>query len=395
LSRFCPCWLSPSRQAFILEAAATLAEMTGTIKVGEFFGIPVRLHYTWFVALVLVMLALAVYFWGMYSIWHNLAFGAAASVLFFVSMCLRELVCLVTASRLHVPVRGITLFVFAGMPRIADEDFKPLPELGLAIVAVLANLAIAGLFYAIYGALINAGALAAAELMQWLFYFNVMAALFNLLPAPPLAAGRALQAILRLALRNHSRAARITTLLGRSIAILLVVTGIAILFVSRDIFAGIAIAVAGWFLENAASASRRQALVRDAFRGITAHDMMTEDYTPIKQQLTFGLVRDYIINSGQNCFFVIEDGKLEGIVTLTDILIPQKRWNSTKISDIMTPAKKLKTAPPSEPAVNLLELMDDYGINQVPIIRGETPIGMVTRERLLRFLKARAVLRAF
>ncbi len=369
--------------------------MAGTIKLGELFGIPVRLHYTWLVALVLVSIALALYFWGVHSAWHNLASGAAASVLFFFSMCLREIACVFAARKLGMPVRGITLFVFAGMPRIAEQDSKPLPELALAAVGFLANLAIAGVFYALYGMLINLGSLSLADLMQWLFYFNIMVALFNLLPAPPLAMGIALQAVLQLALGDLSRAARIATLLGRSIAIMLILTGITVLVASRDLFAGTAIAVSGWFLENAASASRRQALVRHALHGITAHNLMTEDYTPLKQQLTFGLVRDYIINSGQNCFFVIEDGKLEGIVTLTDILIPPKRWNSTRISDIMTPARKLKTAPPSEPAVNLLELMDDFGIGQVPVVRGRMPLGMVTRERLLRFLKARAILRAF
>ncbi len=369
--------------------------MAGTVKLGELFGIPVRLHYTWLVALVLVTIALALYFWGIHSVWHNLASGAAASVLFFLCMCLREAACISTATRLRMPVKGVTLFVFAGMPRIAEQDSKPLPQLALAAVGFLANLALAGLFYALYGALINAGSLSPAELMQWLFYFNVMVALFNLLPAPPLAGGIALQAVLQLALKDRGRAARTATLLGRIIAIMLVVTGIAVLFASRDIFAGVAIVTSGWFLENAASASRRQALVRDALRGITARDLMTEDYTPLKQQLTFGLVRDYIVNSGQNCFFVIEDGRLEGIVTLSDILIPPKRWNSARISDIMTPARKLKTASPAEPAVNLLELMDDSGINQVPVVERETPIGMVTRERLLRFLKARAILRAF
>jgi CBS domain-containing protein len=153
-------------------------------------------------------------------------------------------------------------------------------------------------------------------------------------------------------------------------------------------------AVFGWFLEDAATTGRRRALVRDALRGIIAHDMMTDDYTPIKQQLTFGLVREYIINSGQHCFVVIEDNKLQGIVTLSDIQIPQKRWDSTRISDVMTPAKRLKTAQPHQPAVDLLEQMDDYDIDQIPVVQEDRLVGMVTRERLLRFLKARAVLKA-
>jgi predicted transcriptional regulator len=122
--------------------------------------------------------------------------------------------------------------------------------------------------------------------------------------------------------------------------------------------------------------------------------MMTQDYTPIKQQLTFGLVREYIINSGQNCFVVIENGKLNGIVTLGDIQMPEKRWETARISDIMTPAERLKTAQLDQPAVDLLEQMDDYDIDQIPVLQEDKVLGMVTRERLLRFLKARAVLKA-
>jgi CBS domain-containing protein len=122
--------------------------------------------------------------------------------------------------------------------------------------------------------------------------------------------------------------------------------------------------------------------------------MMIDAYTPIRQQLTFGVVREYIINSGQHCFLVVEDGKPQGIVTLGDIQIPAKRWDSTRISDIMTPARKLKTTQPNQPAVDLLEQMEDYDIEQIPVVQEDKLVGMVTRERLLRFLKARAVLRA-
>ena len=68
--------------------------------------------------------------------------------------------------------------------------------------------------------------------------------------------------------------------------------------------------------------------------------------------------------------------------------------NSTRISDIMTPAKRLKTAQPDQPAVDLLEQMDDYDIDQILVVQEDKLVGMVARERLIRFLKARAVLKA-
>jgi Zn-dependent protease len=364
------------------------------INLGEVFGIPVRLHYTWLPAIVLIVIALAQQFHGFYPLWLNIIHGIVASLLFLASICARELAhCFVAINR-GMPVRSVTLYVFGGAPRISEQDTRPIPELLVAIAGPVSSLIIAGIFYALSYALAGAATPMPAEFMQWLFFFNIMIALFNLIPAFPLDGGRGLRAILQLTMRDYSRATRIATLTGRVIGFLLIATGILAVILPGNWFAGVATAVFGWFLEDAATTSRRRVLVRDALRGMTANDMMTQDYTPIKQQISFGLVREYIINSGQQCFVVIEDGKLNGIVTLGDIQIPEKRWDSTRISDIMTPAKRLKTAQPHQSAVDLLEQMDDYDIDQIPVVQEDRLVGMVTRERLLRFLKARAVLRA-
>jgi Zn-dependent protease/CBS domain-containing protein len=368
--------------------------MSPGINIGEVFQTRVRLHYTWLPALLLIVIALAQQFRGFYPLWLNIINGIVASLVFLASICARELAQSFIAINRGMPVKSITVYVFGGVPRIAEQDTRPVPEILVAITGPVASLVIAGIFYALSYALAGAETTMPAEFMQWLFYFNIMIALFNIIPAFPLDGGRGLRAILQLALRNHSQATRIVTLTGQVIGLLLIIGGVVAVILPGNWFAGIATVAFGWFLEDAAITSRRQALVRDALRGMTAQDMMTTEYTPIKQQLTFELVREYIINSGQHCFVVIEDGKLQGIVTLGDIQIPEKRWGSTRISDIMTPANKLKTSQPDQPAVDLLEQMDDYDIDQIPVVQEYKLVGMVTRERLLRFLKARAVLKA-
>lgn len=364
------------------------------INLGEFFGVPVRLHYTWFVALPLIALALVVYFHGIYPLWLNVVHGVVAGLLYLGSVCLRELAHSFVAINRGMPVRSVTLYVFGGVPRINEQDTRPIPELLVAVAGPLSSLIIAGVFFALRSLLAGLEIPMAAEFMQWLFFFNIVMALFNLIPAFPLDGGRGLRAILLMALNDYCRATRIAALTGRVIGFLLIALGIFMFVSGGGWLASTVTLVFGWFLEEAARVSYRQALVHGALQGIVAYDMMTQEYTPVKQQLTFGVVREYIINSGQHCFTVIEDGKLQGLVTLSDIQIPEKRWNSTRISDIMTPASKLKTARPDQPVVDLLEQMDDYDIDQIPVVREDRLIGMVTRERLLRFLKARAVLKA-
>jgi Zn-dependent protease/predicted transcriptional regulator len=368
--------------------------MPRSLKLGEFFGIPVRLHYTWLPALLLIVVALAQQFHGFYPLWLNVIHGIAASFLFLASMCARTLAQGAVAMNMRMPAKSFMLYVFGGVPRITEQDTRPGPEILVAITGPFSSLVIAGIFYALSYALAGTANSMPAEFMQWLFFFNIMIALFNLIPAFPLDGGRGLRAVLQLRMRDYIRATRIATLTGRVIGFLVIAVGIIAIILPGNWFAGIATIMLGWFLTDAATTSRRRVVVRYALHGITAHDMMTEDYTPIKQQLTFGLIREYIINSGQQCFVVIDDGKLHGIVTLGDIQIPEKLWETAHISDIMTPAEKLKTAQPDQPAVDLLEQMDDYDIEQIPVLQDDKILGMVTRERLLRFLKARAVLKA-
>lgn len=371
-----------------------VVKVTRAVNLGKVFGVPVRLHYTWFLAFVLLAGGLAFTSYGVYPLWQNVILGIAAGLLFFASMSARELAHSFIAINRGMPVQSVTLYVFGGVPRVTEQDTRPVPELLVAITGPLSSLIIAGIFYAARSMLAAGESFMVADLMQWLFFLNIMIALFNLIPGFPLDGGRALRAALWMISHDYSQATRIVTLAGRVIGFSLILVGILAIITAGEWFTGLAIATAGWFLENAAAVSRRQALVRDALRGVTAGYMMSENYTPIMQQLTFGVVRDYIINSGQHCFVALEDGKLQGIVTLSDIQIPQKRWDSTQISEIMTPASELKAAHPDQPAVDLLEQMDEYDIDQIPVQKNDRLIGMVERERLIRFLTARAVLKA-
>lgn len=368
--------------------------MTRSTKLGEYFGIPVRMHNTWYIAGLLIVLTLAITLRGLYPWWQNIILGVIAAVLFFVSVCAKALAQYAVAANRHMPVQSLTLYVFGGMPRIREQETRPVPQILMAVAGPVASLIIAGFFFAVFSAVSGLGSFMVADLLQWLFYFNLMIALFNVIPAFPLDGGWILRAILQATMKDYPRATRIATLTGWIIGFMVIAVGILAVVFARNWFGGVATAAFGWFLADAATVSRRQILIRDALRGMMAQDLKTDDYTPIKQQLTFAIVREYIINSGQNCFVVIEDGKLKGIVTLGDTQIHPTRWETTRIADIMTPVGLLKMAPPDQPAVDLLEEMDDYDIDQIPVTQDDKLLGMVTRERFFRFLKARAILKA-
>jgi Zn-dependent protease len=367
---------------------------TRIFYIGTVNNIPLRLHVTWFWAVLLITAALAIYYFGLLSIWQSIVLGICVSLLFFISMSVRELARIHILKVMGVSIQSITMYIFGGVLRIADEEIRHIPELLTATVGSLLNLIIAGVFFALSTLFASGETSFTVELIQWVLYFNILIVIFNLFPGFPLDGGRILRSILWRITGNFSKSTRIAVLTGQVIAFLLILLGIGAVIIAMEWFTGVLLAVSGWFLVIATFAVRRRVLVRDALRGFTAYSMMTENFTPIKQQLTFNLVRDFIINSGQYCFVVIEKGVLQGIVTLRDIQIPQKRWDVAKISELMTPVKKLKTSDPDKPAAYLLEQMEENDLEQIPVIEEGKMIGLVTRGHLIRSLRARSVLRA-
>lgn len=362
--------------------------------LGGISKIRIRLHYTWFVAFVLVVVGIVVIFPAAYPMWQRIALGVAADVLFLASMAGREIVRNFVAVNRGIPVKNVTLFVFGGVPQIAEESTSPILELLLAAVGLLSSLIIAGIFYGVYFALAGTSAVLAAGLVQWLGFINIMLVFFNLIPGFPLDGGRALRAFLWMKSGNYARATRITVLIGRGIGFLFIIGGILAVVLASEWFAGLLLVFVGWLLERAAAVAYREVLLREALHGVTAQDIMSGDYPLVAQQLSLGqLVRDYVLRTGQRYFVVVDEGGLQGIVTLRDIKsVPQKRWDFTRVGEIMIPASELRTAYPGQLGVSLLGQMDEWDIHQVPVLEGGRVVGVVARDDLVRFRSTRAEL---
>jgi len=169
--------------------------MRDSISLGKILGVPLRLHYTWFIIFVFLTVSLVLYVSGDYPIEQRIILGIITSALFFGSIIVHELAHSVLAIRNGIPVKDITLFIFGGVSQITREATRPKTELLVAIVGPLASLAMGGIFYGAYFLLAQTQQTVAASLMQWLAMINVILAVFNLVPGFPLDGGRIFRAI--------------------------------------------------------------------------------------------------------------------------------------------------------------------------------------------------------
>lgn len=110
----------------------------------------------------------------------------------------------------------------------------------------------------------------------------------------------------------------------------------------------------------------------------------------ISPDLTVDELVDALLVHNVRCFPVVENGRLVGIVTLTDVRhVPRHEWASHRVRDLMTPRERLITASPDDDLERVLRLMAGHEIHQIPVIEDGRLLGLLTRNALLRFLQLR------
>jgi len=369
--------------------------MRGVSNLGRVLRIRLRLHLSgWSIAFILISGVVVTQFPEAYPLRQRIVLGIAASFLFFVAVSIREITLNFLALSKGIRVKRVTLFVFGGMSQLAREETLPLLELLLAMTGLLCNLIIASIFYGVHSILVNTGGVLIDGLILWSAFMYFMLALFHFIPAFPLDGGRLLRALLWKVTGDYNRATGITSWVGQGIGLLFIAGGIRLLVLAHQWFNGLVLVFIGWVLYAAAMQSRRPMILRKVLRGIKARDVMARDCPFISPELSLSqLVRDYMLVTGQRYFVVADGVKLEGVVTMRNIKkVSKKRRHSTTIGEIMTPASELKTAQAEQPAASLLEQMNEWQIDHMPVLAQDRVVGIVARDSLMRLVKTRAEL---
>jgi Zn-dependent protease/CBS domain-containing protein len=367
--------------------------MRGNVSLGRVFGIPLRLHYTWFIIFALVTYSLVFdVAYQPYPMEQRIILGILASLLFFASIVAHELAHSILAIRNKIPVKDITLFVFGGVSQITKEATHPRAELSVAIVGPLTSVALAGVFYGLHLLLAGANQSLAASLMQRLALINVLLAVFNLIPGLPLDGGRVFRALVWQRTHDFRKATRVATKVGQGIAYGFIAIGIAFIFAFQSWLDGMWLVFIGWFLNDAARVSYQQVLLRDALSGITARQVTDYASPLIPPHMTLiELVDQYVLPTGRNCFPISWGAELEGMVTPQQIKkVARARWATTTVQDIMTPANKLKVAHADQDLLGVLQEMNRETTNHIAVMEAGKVVGIINREDIARFLRTRA-----
>ncbi len=201
----------------------------GSLQVGAFRGIPIRVHFT----LLLILPLLAVMFGGAFRRAAEVAevpperllgspavWGLGVAVGLFASVLVHELAHTVYALRRGGRVRSITLMMVGGVSELTEAPPRPRDEALMALVGPLASIVLAVAFGGGTWLLQGTRSFNLQFACFYLASLNFFLGAFNLLPAFPMDGGRIVRASLTGRL-GAVRATRVASLMGRAIAVLM------------------------------------------------------------------------------------------------------------------------------------------------------------------------------
>ncbi|HVF98645.1 MAG TPA: site-2 protease family protein [Chloroflexia bacterium] len=370
----------------------------GVYKIATVGGIDIKLHWSWLLILLLMTFSLSsswfpmrlpnenpLTYWGL---------GLVASLMLFVSVLVHELAHSFVALARGLKVRDIVLYMFGGASNIESEPEKPSDEFIIAVVGPLTSLGLAGIFWLLAVVLTpHEGQLGswAANIFGYLAVINLILAVFNLIPGFPLDGGRVLRAAFWGLLKDYDKATHIAALISQLVAYVFISLGLVWAFFVGN-WDGLWLAFIGWFLLNAAQQSVTGVRVREAVRGVTVAQVMEQTPPVVAPTYTIAhLLSQYILPHNLRVLPVSYDGRLVGIVTLSDIKdIPQEEWGTVTVADAMTTGDQLRVAHPTDRLEKVMDTLLDSNFDQLPVVDSQgAVVGILTRAHVLRWLKIR------
>lgn len=376
--------------------------MRAHMKIGRYFGIEVGIHYTWLVIAALITFALSSHFLRAHPQWPStIVFITALStaLLFFVTLVLHELSHCLVARAYGIPVRSITLFALGGVSNIEGEASSAKAEFWMGIIGPITSLAIGSLCLIAASALgwtadeRAAGPFASA--LAWLGHINVFLAFFNMIPGFPLDGGRVLKAIVWWFTKDRDKSILVAAYTGWVVAMLFIFGGIVLAFAFGS-FNGLWLALIGWFLTSVAEAAAVETRLRTSLRNIRAADAMSHDWPIVSGELPLDdFVKEQLSITGKR-FIVVQDpanNEMIGIITPHEVTkVPPEQWPETTVRNAMKPIDSAVTTTPDAPVVDALQKMVAQDINQLPVMKGDNVVGILTRADIIELFRTRTEL---
>ena len=322
-------------------------------------GIPLRVHPSWFIILVLFTLAFqqqaAALPEASSSPVLSWLLGLSTALLLFVSVLMHELGHSLVALREGVKVSSITLFLLGGVARVERECSTARGSFRVAAAGPAVSFVLAGLLLASQQAANHANPLL-GNLVGQLGALNLVLALFNLLPGLPLDGGLILKALVWQFTGSQRRGVQVATATGRLLSLTAIMLGVYI-FLRGGGFTGLWLVMLGWFGMGASRSQSQTLALQQLLINLHVGPASSKRYRVLEADQTLRSLSQMRLRGAESetdplpdWVLVCRSGRWIGYVTdqpLKDLSV--QYWDRQTVGEHMRPLAELPSLQESAP----------------------------------------------
>jgi Zn-dependent protease len=349
------------------------------VKVFRLLGVPVRLHFTFILLLVfLIVTDLGQESSGSYALFILGLFG---------SVLLHEMAHAAVAKQFGVRTAEIVMFPIGGVSRM-ERTMRPTEELWISAAGPFMNILIAAAIFG-YMALTHQGLqFQLSELVQprdanvlpRLAFGNLLLAGFNILPAFPMDGGRMLRALLSY-IRPEEEATRLASWMGRALAISIGLYGLLASQFMLVFFA--------FFIYLGAAQEGVAAMGRSLTHGIPVRAAMITKFDHLGHGDTVRDAANLLLSTSQQDFPVMHGEQVIGLLDRNGLLKAlAAEGPDAYVAGVMD--RDFLSLEPSTDLSEVLPLMAQGGRCAL-VMDGTHLVGLLTTDNLAEFLMLRRV----
>lgn len=319
--------------------------------------------------------------------------GLAGALGLFVSIVAHELGHAVVARRFDVPMKGITLFIFGGVAEMGQEPPSAKAEFFVAIGGPIVSVVLAGVFFLVSYLGEAAFPPPVDGVLWYLGFINAVVVAFNLIPAFPLDGGRILRGVLWHLKGNLRWATRITSSLGSGFGIFLIALGVISIIGGNVIGGGWQVLLGLFLRGAAQMSYQQVLIRRALEGEPVERFMRSDVNTVPPSVTISELVQDYVYKFHHKMFPVMDGEQLVGCITTREIQqIPQEEWNQRTVGDVLKPCGEENTIAHDADAMEALSSMNRSGASRLMVVRDGRLEGIVSLKDLMKFISLKVEL---
>ena len=353
-------------------------------KVGRFAGIDVYIHSTFFLLLAFI----GVTNWLAARNLAGTLEGVGFMLALFGCVLLHEFGHALTARRYGIQTRDITLLPIGGVARLERMPEDPKQELWVALAGPAVNAVIAAVLYLWLASQSLLEPIASLSISQGSFLervmlVNVSLVLFNLLPAFPMDGGRVVRALLAMRM-EYTRATQIAATLGQ---------GMALVFGFIGLFSNPFLLFIAFFVWIGAAQEASLVQMKTALGGIPVSRAMVTTFESVPEGATLGTAIDVLLRGSQEDFPVLRDGQLVGVLERRGLVAGlAQHGREVPVASIMR--RDFTTVEAGGMLEAALVSMQTCGCETLPVMRGGSLVGLLTKHNVGEFLAVQSALEA-